>query len=184
MAAAHAGAFFRNRELLTDFSTASAIFRPRPDSGSPGYIGTTTSTSRWTARRPARSRCDGSSANPGLAFCETAGNPSSASSRSRTVAAEASAERDSDFFGPPPFPPMGTDRSAAAAVHPAVRASPDSRVASCREAAVTAVMTFSRFTIATEIADPIFSKSVASTDTDARPLATPPSAFSLTHTRS
>jgi hypothetical protein len=45
-------------------------------------------------------------------------------------------------------------------------------------------MTFSRFTIATEIADPIFSKSVASTDTDARPLATPPSAFSLTHTRS
>jgi hypothetical protein len=78
---------------------------------------------------------------------------------------------------------MGTDRSAAAAVHPAVRASP-TRVASCREAAVTAVMTFSRFTIATEIADPIFSKSVASTDTDARPLATPPSAFSLTHTRS
>ena len=182
MAAAHAGAFFRNRELLTDFSTASAIFRPRPDSGSPGYIGTTTSTSRWTARRPARSRCDGSSANPGLAFCETAGNPSSASSRSRTVAAEASAERDlSDFFGPPPFP-MGTDRSAAAAVHPAVRASP-TRVASCREA-VTAVIIFSRFTIETEIADPIFSKSVASTDTDARPLATPPSAFSLTHTRS
>ena len=138
----------------TKIKRNSPILRPRPDSGSRWYIGTTTSTSRWTARRPARSRCDGSSADPWLAFCETAGNPSSASSRSRTVAAEASAERDlSDFFGPPPFP-TGTDRSAAAAVHPAVRASP-TRVASCREA-VTAVIIFSRFTIATEIADPIF----------------------------
>ena len=154
-------------------STDAAILAPRLASGSPGNAGTTRSRRAATARRAARSR-DGSSPAD-----ETAGNPSSASSRSRTVAALADAERlDSR-------PTRRTDKSAAAAVHPAARASiVDAE--SARGGSVTFGVTvrsfrrtFSRFTMEPETAAAISSDDFASAATAARPRATPANELSL-----